>query len=108
AIIWMDRRAAAQAEGVDAELVASRSGLVCDATHMAAKIAWMKRHGPAGAALYHQPVSFVLAQLTGEAAISPSLASTTMLYGLAGKDWDDALLDQFGIARAELPRLMGE
>ncbi|MEQ1768709.1 MAG: FGGY family carbohydrate kinase [Devosia sp.] len=108
AIIWMDRRAMAEADAVDADLIATRSGLVCDSTHMAAKIAWLKRNGPSGAALYHQPVSFVLAQLTGEAAISPSLASTTMLYGLAGSDWDDVLLDTFGIKRTDLPRLVGE
>src|SRR6185437_7930508 len=49
----------------DAGLVRERAGLVLDATHMAAKIAWLQRERGA-AATWHQPVSFLLAALTGQ------------------------------------------
>lgn len=110
AIIWMDRRATAEIAKVDPQLIQQRSGLVADSTHMAAKIAWMAHNTDAGrrATFWHQPVSFVVAALTGAHAMSHSLASTTMLYGLAGRGWDADLLAAFGIAQDSLPRLAGE
>src|SRR5918994_1762950 len=39
-IIWMDRRAAAEVEGLPAERVQRATGLILDATHMAAKARW--------------------------------------------------------------------
>jgi xylulokinase len=110
AIIWMDRRAAGEIARVDGELVRTRAGLVLDATHMAAKIAWFARYSPdrARIAMWHQPVTYVVAALTGRSVISHSLASTTMLYGIEAKDWDDALLDSFGVDRAALPLLEDE
>jgi xylulokinase len=108
AIIWMDRRAAPDIVHLDPSEVARRSGLVLDATHMAAKIAWSKRHAPVGAAMWHQPVSFVVGQITGESVLSHSLASTSMLYSLEERDWDDALLRAFGVDAEELPRIASE
>jgi xylulokinase len=109
AIIWMDRRAVEEIDHIDPQLIQSRCGLVLDATHMAAKIRWLARHHPdAPVAMWHQPVSYLVAMLTGEAVISHSLASTTMLYGMRGRDWDDELLAAFGIARATLPRIADE
>ena len=109
-IIWMDRRADAEIVGIDAELVRSRSGLVLDATHMAAKIKWLARHSSdlPEIAVWHQPVSFVVAALTGRNRISHSLASTTMLYGLEARDWDAELLAAFGVERKMLPSLADE
>lgn len=110
AIIWMDRRATPEIAGVDRELVQRHAGLVLDATHMGAKIRWFARHFPERAriAMWHQPVTFVVAALTGRCVISHSLASTTMLYGIETRDWDDALLDSFGAERAGLPSIDNE
>ena len=110
AIIWMDRRAATEIGEIDSELVRTRAGLVLDATHMAAKIAWFARHSPdrARIATWHQPVTFVIAALTGRNVISHSLASTTMLYGIEARDWDDALLDSFGVDRVALSSIDDE
>jgi xylulokinase len=58
--------------------------------------------------MWHQPVTYVVAALTGRSVISHSLASTTMLYGIQASDWDDALLDSFGVNRAVLPLLRDE
>lgn len=103
AIIWMDRRAVAETADVDPDLVLERAGVVLDATHMAAKIRWLQRHGPGGAALYHQPVSYLVARLTGQRSMDHGLASTTMLYNLARRDYDETLLASFEISRDRLP-----
>ncbi|MEX2648366.1 MAG: FGGY family carbohydrate kinase, partial [Alphaproteobacteria bacterium] len=107
AIIWMDRRAEAEVRDVSAALVRERAGVVLDATHMAAKIRWLRRNDPAarGAARFHQPVSYMVARLTGEHVFDHGLASTTMLYGLAARDWDDDLLAAFDIDPRVLPTI---
>lgn len=107
AIIWMDRRGAAMLDGIDPVLIRERTGLVRDATHMAAKIAWSRANLPDSAvvACWHQPVSFMVEALTGERVIDPALASTTMLYGLGRRDFDPELLAMFGIDRHHLPKV---
>ncbi|HET9622453.1 MAG TPA: FGGY family carbohydrate kinase, partial [Kofleriaceae bacterium] len=104
ALIWQDRRAVDEAARADAREVFAITGQVADASHMAAKIAWLRGRAP-GAARFHQPVSYVVERLTGEAVIDPALASTTMLLALATARWAPRLLDAFAIREAELPRL---
>jgi xylulokinase len=106
-LIWMDRRAQAEAAEVPAELIRARSGVVRDPSHMAAKIAWLQRHDrrSAGAARFHQPVSYMVERLTGAAVMDHALASTSMLYGLHAREYDPELLDRFGIDRSALPAL---
>jgi xylulokinase len=110
ALIWMDRRATGEIAKIDADLIHERCGLVLDASHMAAKIRWLARHYPdrPQIATWHQPVSFVVAALTGEAAMSHSLASTTMLYGVRLRGWDTELLDAFEVDARALPRIADE
>lgn len=110
AIIWMDRRATAEIAEIDARLVGERCGLVLDSTHMAAKIKWLDRNFPdrSSIAMWHQPVSFTVAALTGESVMSRSLASTTMLYDIDWHDWNDDLLRAFDVARGALPRIDDE
>jgi xylulokinase len=106
AIIWMDRRAADLLQGIDPAVVRDQAGLVLDATHMAAKIAWFMRYPPDGEVVtWHQPVSFVVEALTGRRVMDRGLASTTMLYGLRRGDWDAMLLGAFGVDPARLPDL---
>lgn len=106
-LIWTDKRAEAEMTGIPAAEIRRRSGVVPDPSHMAAKIRWLLRHDEAakGARYFHQPVSYLVARLTGEHVIDHGHASTTMLYALADRDWDDTLLDAFGIDRARLPRI---
>lgn len=105
AVIWMDRRGEPDLAGMDRADVRDRTGLVLDATHMAAKIAWHQRafDGAKRVAVWHQPVSFVLAALTGAKLIDPGLASTTMLFNLTTQKWDDVLLDALSIDVTKLP-----
>lgn len=107
-LIWMDRRAGDEIGGVSRETIMQRCGIVRDATHMAAKIAWFHQQRPdiyAATAMFHQPVSFVVNALTGQAVMDRALASTTMLYDLAARRFTAELGGLFGVDVARLPRL---
>jgi xylulokinase len=104
-IIWLDRRATREAEMADAAVILQRTGLVRDATHMAAKIAWLRAHDPAGRAarLFHQPVTWLVHQLTVRSVIDPALASTTMVFDLHRGAYAADLLGGFGLNESLLP-----
>jgi xylulokinase len=104
ALIWQDRRASEQARRVAAADVFATTGQVADASHMAPKIAWLREHGVT-AARFHQPVSYLVARLTGEHVMDPSLASTTMLLDLATARWAPQLLDAYALTWTELPAI---
>lgn len=106
-IVWMDRRARQEVADIDPELIRRRTGLVLDATHMAAKIRWMRKNlvEARNARMWHQPVSFIVAALCGRSVMDHGLASTTMLYGLGERGYGDDLLGLFGIDRRELPEI---
>src|SRR5262245_39721074 len=106
-LIWMDRRAQAEIANVPDAMVRARAGVVLDASHMAAKIRWLKRHdaNASAATCFHQPVSYLVARLTGRAVIDHALASTSMVYGIGRRAFDSALLDCFDISADELPAL---
>ena len=84
-----------------------KTGITLDASHMAAKIRWLKRELPAAriASRFHQPVSYLVARLTGENLFDHGLASTTMLYSLEARAFDPELLHAFEIELAELPAI---
>lgn len=105
-LIWMDRRA--DIAGIDADVVHQRCGVVLDATHPAAKIRWLKRHVPAvaHAVKFHVPVSYLVSRLTGAHVIDHATASTSMVYGLKERAYDEGLLAAFGIRDEELPMAM--
>jgi len=101
-LIWMDRRASECMPPLPGDF-RKRTGLVADAGHMAAKIAWFKARGIG--VRFHQPVSYLVEQLTGEAVFDPGLASTTMLFDLHRRVLDDELCSAFAIDPSELPRI---
>jgi len=82
ALIWQDRRAVEHVREVELEV----TGQVADASHMAPKIGWLRAHG-VRAVRWHQPVSYLVARLTGAHVLDPSHASTTMLYDLRSGAW---------------------
>jgi xylulokinase len=106
-LTWMDRRAGAELSDIDTDQLHNVTGIIADASHLAAKIRWLKRHeGEASRTTrYHQPVSYMVERLTRAFVIDHALASTSMLYDLEARDYDTALLSAFGVARAELPNL---
>ncbi|MGE0549401.1 MAG: FGGY-family carbohydrate kinase [Kofleriaceae bacterium] len=102
ALIWQDRRAVTEATRIAANRMFALTGQVADASHMAPKIQWLRSHG-IPAARFHQPVSYLVERLTGEAVIDPALASTTMLFDLTTMRWSPELLTSYELAHHQLP-----
>ena len=104
ALIWMDRRAAAQcdaaAERIDPERLRELTGCNLDPSHVAAKIAWLDEHRPdqhAGARWFLLPGSFVAWHASGEVAVDPSNASSSMLVDVGTGDWSPEACDAFRV-----------
>ena len=106
-LIWMDRRADGETGVIAEDALRRISGVTLDGTHMAAKIRWLRRNVPEARAAvrFHQPVSYMVARLTGEQVFDHGIASTTMLYDLERRAWAPALLEAFDIADDVLPRI---
>ncbi len=104
AIIWMDRRAAAQCEPVrqslGSEQVFHLTGLNLDASHVAPKIRWLAEQQPE---IYHRakyfllPGSYLAYYLTGELAVDYSNASSTLLLDVRTKTWSGSMGEAFQI-----------
>ncbi|MBW4649876.1 MAG: glycerol kinase GlpK [Kastovskya adunca ATA6-11-RM4] len=118
AIVWQDRRTAPLCrqltEQGKAEDIQERTGLVLDAYFSATKLAWLldwvKRERPEvnlDNVLAGTIDTWALWNLTGGQvhATDHSNASRTMLMNLAHQEWDEALLDLFGIPAAIMPQI---
>lgn len=110
-LIWMDRRADITLTPIRAswppQQFRRRTGANLDGSHMAPKMRWQIDHWPEAraAARFHQPVTYLVERLTGEAVMDHGLASTTLAYDLEAADFADDLLALFGLDRRLLPRL---
>jgi len=106
-LIWMDRRAHLEMPKALLRHMRRVAGVNPDPGHMAAKLRWLLDNVPesVNAACFHQPVSYMVRRLTGNNVCDHSLASTTMLYGLAAQKYDSNLLQVFGVSREWLPRI---
>ncbi len=102
ALIWQDRRAVEHVDRIDRARLHALTGQVADPSHMAPKIRALRG---LGAVRFHQPVSYLVARLTGAHVLDPSHASTTMLYDLAAGAWSRELCDAFDIDARELPEI---
>lgn len=107
AIVWQDRRAESIcAELRDhAELVHERTGLLLDPYFSAPKMTWLRRE-LTGAGVVTTSDSWLVHRLTGEFVTDTSTASRSLVLDLARGDWDGELLELFGLADEELPRLV--
>ena len=116
-ISWQDRRAAqwvAQFHKHDAA-IHHATGLFVTAHYGVSKLHWCMQHLPAVRAAYRQGLlawgpmaSFLLFHLLEEKPlwVDPANASRTLLWNFHTLDWDDKLLDLFGVPREPLPRCM--
>ncbi len=119
AIVWQDRRTAPWcrkmvADGCEPE-VQEKTGLLIDAYFSASKVVWMldtvpgiRAKAEAGELAFGTVDSFLLYRLTGGRvhATDATNASRTMLFNIRSQDWDDGLLELFGVPRALLPEVM--
>ncbi len=109
ALIWMDRRAGAEceaaAERIDPERLRELTGCNLDPGHVAAKIAWLKGHRAddhSRARWLLLPGSFVAWHASGELAVDPSNASSSMLFDVGGGDWSSEACEAFQVDAASL------
>ncbi len=119
AIVWQDRRTAEfcdqlRADGY-AETIQERSGLLPDAYFSGSKIRWILDHVPGARAraeraelAFGSVDSWLIWQLTeGERHVCDvTNASRTMLYNIHRQEWDEELLQIFGIPRSLLPEVV--
>ena len=109
ALIWMDRRAGAQcveaAARIDAGRLREITGCNLDPGHVAAKIAWLAEHRAdqhVAARWFLLPGSFVAWHASGELAVDPSNASSSMLLGVGSGAWSPEACDAFQVDSASL------
>jgi glycerol kinase len=110
AIVWQDRRTAERCRELPADLVRSRTGLVCDPYFSASKLEWLlaRTETPQRELAFGTVDSWLVWKLTGGRvhATDETNASRTMLLDLATREWDDELLALFGVGRELLPRVV--
>jgi glycerol kinase len=117
AIVWQDRRtatrcAALRDAGHEARIRA-RTGLLLDPYFSATKLEWLladpilRARAAAGSVRVGTVESWLIANLTGGLHVSDRTnASRTMLAGLGDGEWDNDLLDFFGVPRGILPEVV--
>lgn len=117
AIVWQDRRTAdrcrALSDAGHASEVRRLTGLELDATFPATKVAWLLDHvdgareaAEAGELAYHDVAGWLVRNLCGVELCEAGNAGRTLLCRLGGRDWDDGLLELFGVPRALLPPIV--
>jgi xylulokinase len=112
AIIWLDRRATAQAQrladAVGEPALVARTGLNPDASHTAPKAMWQRDHEPDHyrRARWLAPVGAHLnGWLTGEVVQDHANASSTLLYELEQRAFSDELVAHAGLDPELLPAI---
>jgi glycerol kinase len=118
AIVWQDRRTAKicdalKKKGLD-RLIQKKTGLVIDSYFSAPKLQWLLANVPGarakarrGELLFGTVDSWLVWNLTRgkEHLTDVTNASRSMLFNLKTADWDDDLLELFGIPKSMLPRI---
>ncbi len=117
AIVWQDRRTAAwcaaRAEG--SAWLSEKTGLLLDPYFSATKIAWIldkvegaRARAEKGELAFGTMDCWVIWNLTGgqRHVTDATNACRTALFNLDTQDWDDELLDFFGVPRALLPEVL--
>lgn len=118
AIVWQDRRTAGRCRTLEAEYgvewIAAKSGLVWDPYFSGSKIEWLLSQVPGlaeqaadGDVIFGTIDSWLIYKLTSGIAVvtDHTNASRTLLYSIDKLDWDEELLDLFGVPRASLPQI---
>ncbi len=112
AMIWMDRRAEAQATALSKRMSPAEFyghvGANLDSSHAVFKALWVRDEEPevfGQARFLMPPGSFVLGEVTGVLALDPSNASSLALLDPRTRTWSAPVLEATGIDPAMLPKL---
>jgi len=119
AIVWQDRRTASYCESLKAEglepWVSSKTGLLVDPYFSATKIRWIlenvagvRERAERGELAFGTVDTFLLWRLTGGQVhrTDATNASRTLLFNIHTQEWDQELLELFGIPVYLLPEVM--
>jgi glycerol kinase len=119
AIVWQDRRTSAHCRALSEQghetMIRERTGLVLDPYFSGTKLTWLlenvhglRRRAEAGELAFGTIDSWLVWNLSGGRAhcTDPTNASRTLLFDIARLDWDDTLLELFGVPRAMLPEVV--
>ena len=114
AMIWMDRRAEAQAAALAKRMSPTEFyrhvGANLDSSHAVFKALWIRDQEPdvfASATHFMPPGSFVLREVTGVLAVDYSNASSLALLDPRTRTWSEPVLDATGLSPGQLPELAG-
>jgi len=110
-IVWMDNRAVAESEEIEAHFgrdhIHKVTGQVAmDPIWPAAKILWIKRNEPE---VFERTAKFVLLKdylverMTGQLSSEDSLLCSTILWDINTREYWDEMLDYLGISKSQLP-----
>jgi len=119
AIVWQCRRTsdvceALKEEGFD-ELIAEKTGLRIDAYFSATKVKWILEHvegvkeeAEKGNLCFGTVDTWLLWQLTRGAVFATdySNAARTMMFNIHTLEWEQAILEKFGIPKSMLPEVL--
>ena len=118
AIVWQDRRTAGICDRLKARkldrVIRRKTGLVLDAYFSGTKVQWILQNvkgarakAKAGELAFGTVDSWLVWNLTGGRVhvTDPSNASRTMLFDISKGEWDDELLNLFGVPRSMLPEV---
>lgn len=118
AIVWQDRRTAEYCDRLKADghgdRIREKTGLPVDAYFSASKINWLLDHVPGargkaenGELAFGTVDSWLVWNLTGgeQHVTDVTNASRTMLFNIHTLQWDDELLELFGVPKSLLPEV---
>ena len=117
AIVWQDRRTAGYCDQLRADgresAITGKTGLVLDAYFSGTKFKWILNNIPAardkaahGRLAFGTIDTWLIWKLSGGAHFTdPSNASRTLLFNIHTGEWDEELLDLFGVPRRVLPEV---
>jgi len=126
ALVWQDRRTTDRVEEIQeagkVEWIREKTGLECDAYFSATKTEWIldnaeplkmeasrgedvRKRAENGELLMGTPDTWIIYNLTGNHITDVSNASRTMLYNIHEMEWDDELLEEFGVPASMLPEV---
>ncbi|MCL7416293.1 MAG: glycerol kinase GlpK [Halalkalicoccus sp.] len=126
ALVWQDRRTTDRVEELQdagmAGTIREKTGLEVDAYFSATKAEWIlenadpmklekaqqqsvRDRAEEGEVLFGTIDTWLIHKLTGNHITDVTNASRTMLYNIHDADWDDELLEEFGVPEACLPEV---
>ncbi len=112
AIIWLDRRAQAEADGLnalpDVQRLIDLDANPIDPAYITPKLLWLKHHRPEvfdATYRFLTATGFITARLTGEFTCDYTQAYGYHFFDITRERWDEQAAAQIGVPLEKMPRL---